>query len=301
MRLRQALRLPAAGLGLALTVGLGLSVGCGFVQSAGEVEVGSPTVPLVQYDLKWPKVDELIGNTLKQGNRRMPGAPTSLEMATLAHVQGMMTIDGNCHRSVLQDKVTATSGSLKSLRVDLTNCGDPSRCVARCAGFRGMKLEARVQIQLFDQAKADNIKKAFPGSNVDAVVQIRTRFSQLDFYQTGEDKKQVLISKYFSAYEMGLSSPGGGDDTVLLTKRYLPLIGLDKPKQRFELDPDAAFTAALKQSVFSGKPQWVEVFQRIDVAQQDLYAIRLGGAGVKLEFQPELVINAIEVGKEYLK
>lgn len=286
---------------LACGLGLAPTVGCGFVQSAGEVEVGSPTLPLVKYDLQWPTVDALIGNTLKQGETRMRGAPTSLEFATLAHVQGLMTIEGNCHYSVVQDKVTATSGSLKNLQVELTNCGDPGRCVARCAGFRGMKLEARVQIELLDQGRAEKIRKAFPEPTVDAVVQIRTRFSQLDFYQTGDDKKPALISKYFKSYELGLSSPGGGDDTVLLTQRYLPLIGLDKPKQRFELDPDAAFTAALKHSVFSGKPQWVEVFQRIEVAQQDLYAIRLGGAGVKLEFQPELVVNAIEVAKEYLK
>jgi hypothetical protein len=273
--------------------------GCGFVQSAGDIEVSSPTIPKVSYDLQWPKVDDLIGGALKQGNARLPGAPTSLQAATLAHVQGLMTIDGNCHRALVQEKVTAVSGTLRHLTVDLTNCGDPGRCVARCEGFHGMRLEARVQIQLLDDDKAGKIKKAFPKPADDAVAQIRARFSKLEFYQTDAGKK-VDVGRLFANYELGLSSPGGGDDTVLVSQRYLSRITPQTP-QRFELDPTSPFTQKVKKTVLAGQAQWIEVFQRIDVAQRDLYAVRLGGAGVQLDFQPELVINAIEVGKEYLK
>ena len=34
---------------------------------------------------------------------------------------------------------------------------------------------------------------------------------------------------------------------------------------------------------------------RIGVAEADLYSVRLGDAGVKFRFQPELVINALKV------
>lgn len=282
---------------------------CGFVTSAGDIEIGAGTVPRVTYDLRWPKPDDLLGDAMNQGpsGGSLGGAPTSLEAATLAHVQGLMTIDGECHRTFAQAAVTASatpgaaaaSTTIKNLHVEVVNCGDPSRCRSRCGDLRGMRLEARVQIQLLDADKAAKVKTSIKNPSAEAVTSIRARFFGLNFYELRGTKKYD-VGKLFSGYQLGLSSAGGGDDTVLVTGRDLWRIKPDAP-QRFELDPAAPFTLQLKQSVVAGKPLWIEVFQHIDVAQADLYSVRLAGAGVDLDFQPEFVINGIAVAAGYLQ
>lgn len=286
-----------------------LLASCGFVTSAGDIEIGAGTVPRVTYDLRWPKPDDLLGSALKRGPNggQLGGAPTSLEAATLAHVQGLMTIDGECRRTFGQAAVTASatpgaakpSTTIRNLHVEIVNCGDPTRCRSRCGELRGMRLEARVQIQLLDAAKAAKVKSSIKNPSADAVTSIRARFFGLDFYELRGAVK-FDVGALFSGYQLGLSSAGGGDDTVLVTGRDLWRIAPGAP-QRFELDPTAPFTASLKHAVVAGEPLWVEVFQHIEVAQANLYSVRLGGAGVDLDFQPEFVINGIAVAAGYLQ
>jgi len=289
-----------------LLLGLGLCAlvqACGFVEAAGEVTLGAGKIAKVAYELTWPKVDDLIGTSaIRQAGAasgQVSGLPTSLEAATLRHVQGLMTIDGECKRTFQQAKVIAQSGTLQNLQVSVVNCGNPKRCVAACKGFVGMKMEARVEFQLLDADKSKKINELMGGdANPDTIVQVRANFTKLGFWQKeGTTKKPV--APYFSEYELGVSSVGGGDDTVLVEQRYLASIAGDPP-QRFELDPFASFTRKIKQNVLQGEQQWIEIFQRLSVEQKDLYSVRLGNAGVDLEFQPEFVISAIEVAKSQL-
>lgn len=274
---------------------------CAFVEAAGEISVGAPQVPHVQVDINWPTADQIIGGALKDTAKQAPpGFPTSLDASTLAHLQGLMNVDGECHRALTIPEVKAQSAAqLKNLTVLVTNCGDPGRCIARCQGFQGMLLEARVQYQLLEETKAKEIKKILSDeTSPDAIVQIRTRFSKLKYYQKEGDKK-VETGSLFAASELGVSSVGGLDDTVLVKQRYLSKIS-EKTPQRFELDPRAPFTKATKQAVIDGKTIWIEIFQRLAVPQGNLYRVKLGGGGVELDFQPEFVINAIEVAKGQL-
>lgn len=282
---------------------------CSFLEAAGEVTLGAKEgVPKVSTDLVWPSAAALLGDDLVEvtGGAKAPaGLPAHLGAATLAHVQGLMTIDGECQREVLvptvESKIKETK--LRDLRFRLTNCHDPAlRCVAECAGFRGMKIEARLQYQLLDEATAKRIRATLSDqTSAAAIVQVRLQFSRLNYFEPapGDPKGKISITKLFANSELGLASEGGGDDTVVVTQRYLGKISPTTP-QRFEIDPKAPFTRATKEAVLAAKPKWLEIFQRIDVAQANLYALTLGGGGVELEFQPEFVISALEVAKSAL-
>lgn len=285
---------------LALTVLLAvLAQACGFVEAAGEITIGEGQVPRLQYDLQWPKVDDVVGDAVQGADpAAVPGLPKSFEAGTLAHLQGLMTVDGECHRRIEQPAVKAKTGTLKNLVVDVVNCGAAERCVSRCQGFAGVKLETRVQLQLVDAKQAAKIQDALADTSPDAIVQIRTRFRELAFYQT-EAGQKVDVGGLFQGFELGVSRPGGADESVLVEGRYVDSIDPETP-QRFELDPKAPFTAAIKRDVVDGKTVWIEIFQRMRVAQPDLYSVRLGGAGVEIDLQPEFVISAIEVAKGQL-
>ena len=297
-------------IGLAATVvALNALAGCSALEAAGEITLGADTkIPRLTTDLKWPGVDQLLGNALTSAtgsDKAPPGLPKSLGSATLAHVQGIMTIDGQCQRSVTIPKIDAksTDSPIKNLKFDVINCGDPNRCVEQCQGFRGMKMEARVQFQLLNEVTAkkirDNLSKQ---TDPDAIVQIRAQFFALDYYEQkpgGKPGEKVSITKLFSTNEMGLSSAGGGDDTIIVQQRYLSKISKTTP-QRFELDSNAPFTKKTKQAVINGETLWIEIFERLAIPQQNLYALTLGGGGVEFELQPEFVVSAIKVAKSAL-
>jgi hypothetical protein len=308
------------------TLALVLLSACSFLDTAGDIEFGEGTIPVVEFNQPWPSLDQLIGTSITNPTGgALPGAPTSLNAATLAHVQGLMTIDGECRRTFDQPVIVpapvdnktpaaAPTAALRNLHVEVVNCGDPKRCVAQCEGFRGMKLQARVEIQVLTKEQAAQIKQRFPADAGEAIVGVRARFSELTFFQNVAGK-QVALNKRFSLFQLGLASAGTPtevdefgdplpDDTVLIDSDYLPQICSGTctgpnalPPQRFALDNNAPFTAKFKSTALNGNEQWVTVFQRIGVAQADLYSVRLGDAGVRFRFQPELIINAIKVAQ----
>lgn len=297
--LRYIYRFAILGTAIPLLVG-----GCAFLNAAGEITVGPEAkIPKLSTDLKWPGVDQVLGKALTSStgtSKAPPGLPTSLGSATLAHVQGIMTIDGECNRDVtiaaVESKVK--DSLLKNLNFTVTNCGDPNRCVEQCAGFRGMRMEARIQFQLLDTKNAKKIKEVLSNdTSPDAIVAIRAAFTKMDYYEAkpgGKAGETISITNLFSNSEIGVSSAGGGDDTILVRQRYLSSISPKTP-QRFALDPKAEFTIKTKKAVINAETLWIEIFQRIWIPQQNLYAITLGGGGVQIELQPEFVINAVKV------
>ena len=162
---------------------------CSFLETAGDLEFGEGTIPVVEFNQPWPSLDQLIGTSITNPTGgALPGAPTSLNAATLAHVQGLMAIDGECRRTYDQPvivpapvngKPAATTAALRNLHVEVTNCGDPKRCVSRCEGFRGMKLEARVEIQVLTKEQAAQIKQRFPSDAGEAIVVSNHIFERL--------------------------------------------------------------------------------------------------------------------------
>ena len=299
---------------------------CSFLEAAADVQVGSGTVPRATFLLTWPNVDQLIGDSLqKAGGADAPGLPTSLKAASLAHVQGLMTIDGECRRyfdQAVVDQATVAAGKdpvLKNLHVEVINCGTPGRCVAQCKDefgdpFRGMRLWARVQFNLVNADVASKVGGALGNSQTDpdAIAAITLQFQKLAFLQdfvdpaTGKTSSENIDS-LFSGYELGVGSvyppseptPETLDDTPIVTARYLTSISPTTP-QRFEIDPTSAFSRKLRTSIVKGEQVWVTVYQRIDVPEANLYGVRLGTGGVDLDFQPEILLSGVKTIKGQL-
>lgn len=286
---------------------------CSFLEAAGDVEIPSDSIPHAQFPLKWPNVDQLVGGTLQKagGGQMPPGFPTSLEDGSMAHIQGLMTIDGECRRTFDQAALDDPKVPAKNLHVEVVNCGIPGRCEEYCKDeygdrFYGLRLWARVHFNLISDKTAAKITEVMKGqNNPDMIAQIRLRFSKLSFFQnftnpaTGKSEVQVITDK-FSGFELGVGSaylPGDptavNDDTAIVTARYLSQITPETP-QRFELDPTSAFSQKLRRDIVTGQQVWVAVYQRIDVPQQNLYGVRLNGGGVELDFQPEIVISFVK-------
>jgi hypothetical protein len=191
-----------------------------FISAAGEFTLAKEQgVPALAVDVPWPNIDSLVGSALTSANTQTAGVgvgglPTSLASGTLAHVQGLMTIDGECRRSFSLDlsnestkttgtgaKTTAATASvIKSARGVVTNCGDPkNRCTEWCKNadgtpFQGMRLEMRIEFVLLDKAKAASLKKELGSAsnldteNADPIKAIRFKFSKLQFYQVNATK-----------------------------------------------------------------------------------------------------------------
>lgn len=295
-----------AGVGALLV----LASGCSFLEAAGEVTIGAKDkIPRVTTDLKWPSASELLGDALSAstGTAKAPaGLPSSLSQASLAHIQGLMTIDGECQRSVVLPVVESKvkDSQLRNLHFELINCYDPQqRCIERCAGFRGMKMQVRIEFLLLSEQNAKKIKETLSDqTSTAAIAQVRAQFFKLNFFEAkpgGKPGEIVSITKLFANSELGLASAGGGDDTSIVEQRYIGKIAPTTP-QRFEIDPKAEFTKATKLAVLKAQTTWIEIYQKIDIPQQNLYAITLGGGGVELDFQPEFVISALAAVKSAL-
>ncbi len=286
---------------------------CSFLEAAGDVQVPPDSIPHAQFLLKWPDVDQLVGGTLQKagGGAMPPGFPTSLANGSLAHIQGLMTIDGECKRSFDQAAMEDPKAPLRNLHVEVVNCGIEGRCVEACKDeygdpFRGVRLQARVQFNLISAETAAKITDIMKGqNNPDMLAQIRLSFSKLAFVQNFTDPATGKVSEQhvenlFSGYELGVGSaymPGDptavNDDTPIVRQRYLASISPETP-QRFELDPTSAFSVKLRKAIVTGEQVWVAVYQRIDVPEQYLYGVRLNGGGVDLDFQPEIVISFLK-------
>ena len=276
--------------------------GCGLVEAAGDVTIGEGQVPRLTFDLKWPKVDDLVADSIANARAgqtpgAIPGMPTSFDAATLAHLQGLMAIDGECHRVLDQPKVANKSGTLKDLHVEVTDCGHVGRCTDLCGDFRGMKLGARVSFALLDEKNAASIRDVLSNTSADAIVQIRMNFYQLQFYQV-EGDKTLNVTPYFKSFEFGVAVPGG-PDTPVVDGAYLSSIRPSDP-QRFEIPSGSDTVLKIKQAIVAGKPVWIEVYETMAVAQPDLYTVRLGGGGLNIDFQPEFVVSAVKAIKGQL-
>jgi hypothetical protein len=269
---------------------------CGFVEAATELTIGSGQLQRVSYDFRWPSIDALIGDKLVTGASlppELPGLPGSYEASTLAHLQGLMVLTGECRGEVKQAEVLATSGNLRQLTVTAVNCGSPDRCQDECKGFVGMRLETRYQVQLIDEATAQKVAGMLTGTSPAAIVQVRMRFYELAFKQL-QGGKDTDITSLFRDFELGLAMPDSTDETAVVQGPWLMEITPETPR-RFELDPEAHVTQEIRKAIVGGQPLWVEVYQRLSVAQPDLYSVRLTGGGVLFDFQPEVVLSVLDI------
>ncbi len=270
-RRQGALRLAADRRDLAAAALVAASVlfsGCGLFETAGEVTLGQGQLPRVQQRILWPNIDEMTGSALagatatqKAGEPLITGLPTSLQKGTLAHVQGLMALAGDCQRSHVQSDFGAGS-VVSNLEIRLTNCTGDARCKFLCGAFRGMRIESSVDVALLDEKKAQNLAKqlqqASPDAAVEAIVQLRLRFFELKLFRNGDalggDGKPVEADVTSSLDDLSM--------ILTETQGQLPA-NLEGPHSLNTMDdPTADSTAAgakgVPQVPYEG-PHWVKV------------------------------------------
>lgn len=320
-----------------------LTQGCGFFESVGEITLGKGQIPRVTQEIDWPDIDEMTGSALTSsvgdgsGEPLITGVPTSLKKGTLAHVQGILALAGDCQRTFTQEKVgDDPKSSVSNLAVRVTNCTGDARCAYLCNGFRGIEMEAAVEIELLSEAKAKDLAKqlqqASPEAAVEAIVQIRLQFFGLELYQTGDDGKREVVTNKLSKFDLILTETGVSqsvseivaaeaereaarakaledeevfDETPwqdlpswvsVLDNRYIGAISKETP-QRFEINPQSDLLRKVKLTVVDGKRTALRLVQRIRVDRPDLYELRFDGAGVSVDVQPEVIVSVLQLVK----
>ncbi|MCO4763023.1 MAG: hypothetical protein KC502_16015 [Myxococcales bacterium] len=329
---------------LLLLVSAFTAQGCAFFESAGEVTLGKGQIPRVTEELAWPDIDEMTGSALagRVGSRNdgplINGAPTTLKKGTLAHVQGILSLAGDCQRVFRKAQLTDDdTKSVKNLAVRVTNCTGDARCAYLCGDFRGLEMEAAVEIELFDEEDAKKLAKqladASPEAAVEAIVQIRLQFFKLELYQTGDDGKRENVTDRLSLFDLILTETGvqrsvaeivaleAERDAALrkaeedgtefdpspwatlpswvkvLDRRYVTDIGATPKGERYEIDPSSALLKSIKQTVVKGESTSLRLVQRIRVERPDLYDLRFDGAGFSIDVQPEVVVSVLQLIK----
>jgi hypothetical protein len=290
-----------------LTVG---ATGCGFVQSAAEIEIGEGKIPRVAQDLAFPNIDELTGDALAtqigetpEGDSRVPGFPTSIADGTLAHVQGLLSLAGDCQQAYEQaDLGGGPESSASNLRVAVTNCTADDRCDFLCNSFAGLVLEAGIQLRLLNAEQAANLKDKLANTSPDAIVQLRLQFYDLALVKGLGTPSQELANELLDDFELILSDDQGAE-LVLLDRRDLDRIATARSggfARRFEFDNNAQFTKNIKAATLAGAEVNFNLNLRIRVPQWQLYEFAFEGAGFKMDVQPEIVISALEIVKGQL-
>ncbi len=277
----QALRQPAAprladasrnGAAALLIAGCVFVSGCGLFETAGEVTLGQGQLPRVTQRIEWPNIDDMTGSALagatgaqKAGEPLITGLPTSLQKGTLAHVQGLMALAGDCQRSHIQTDFGKGS-AVSNLEIRLTNCTGDARCKFLCGKFRGMRIEASVDVALLDEKKAQNLAKqlqqASPDAAVEAIVQLRLRFFELKLFQNGDtlgaDGKPVVVDVTSSLDNLSM---------ILTETTGLLPPDLEGPHSLETMDDPSAQPGAdgkVAQVPYKG-PRWVKVLDGSDV------------------------------------
>ena len=226
------------------------------------------------------------------------------------------------------------SGAPTYACLSVVNCADDPRCADECAGFRGLILDLSIDASFLTTEQAVEVQQAMlqeglePNLNTDALSQIRLQFHELELYQNDEGVEVSNNNRYFdfrfgarrtlkqmrSIYGVADDPECPGDylmeeddvavspDCIVVVKqKYLDSIYPESP-QRFDLGSSSLFTDDLKQAVMDKfkDPQNSEspsatLWLKFAVSEEQLYELDIEGAGVKLDVQPEFVINVLEV------
>ncbi len=295
--------LPKIARALALTsaiVLLGSAVSCSaFLESAFELTFGPGDIERIVFDARFPSVDEM-GGLDDEELKELPGFPDTLTDGTMAHLQGALTLQGECQKVVDLEEEEADDRISERRTFSLTTCTGKPRCAPLCDDeLYGMRIDMRVPFELIDEVKAKEVKDMLADVSPDSIVQVRLRFFKLSiFHETGVGDERVDMTPLFDNLSLRLVDMEG-DGVTLVHPGYLPEITDDTP-QRFDVDSNSVFMDRIKANLLEAKPITVAVVIGMDVTQANLYEIFIDQAGIAVDIQPEFVVSVVEAAKSSL-
>ncbi|GEM_PF-6306532 len=199
--------------------------GCGFFTSAGELTLSAEqNIPRIKQEILFPDVDKLTGGDLNDkigatdpdtGKPLIAGVPTSLKKTTLAHIQGLLALAGQCRRTIEIDDIDSglggddkkdpkttddkkkASSPVTKVAVTITNCTGDERCNFICKGWQGIEIEAGATIEILTETQAKDLatqlaKAGGAGTKnaADALVALRLLIYQLDLFQAADEAQK---------------------------------------------------------------------------------------------------------------
>ncbi|MBM4398177.1 MAG: hypothetical protein FJ087_21130, partial [Deltaproteobacteria bacterium] len=150
--------------------------------------------------------------------------------------------------------------------------------------------------QFISEKKAADIKKNLSDVSADAINQFRLRFSRLEAFQRtvggdGQPREEVTTG-LFRTFSFRIRDVAGAEEEVL-DRTYVDRISEATP-QRFDLPVSSPVVRGIATDLLAGKAVSLDMIVTTFVAQEDLYRVRIEGAGIRVKAQPELVISALD-------
>ena len=271
---------------------------CAFVEAAGELTFGAEDIPPFVVDSEFPTVDEL-GTVSEADLASLPGFPSTLAGASLAHLQGAVLLAGECRRTAQLDQGGEDDRVAGRRSYTVTACPPEGRCAGSCAeGGPGLDMELAAELELMDAEQAAEVASMLADASPDSIAQIRLRFSELGL--TWRDGGATsLRHDWVQGFRLLIRSPSGREELVVVPPGYLERIPPATP-QRFALDDRSTLTQGLKQAIVAGKAVHLTVVVQAHVPQWALYSVVLSRAGLRVDMQPEIVISAVEAATSSL-
>ena len=284
--------------------------GCGFLESASELTFAEEQIPVLENEFQYPSVDEIAG--LNEQSERIPGFPSSLNQSTLAHLVGSLSAQGECSQKIDLAEGGANS-SLISASFELSACTEDQRCKAQCPeGFYGLNAYIRIKMKALTKEQTQEISEVLSKDNANAIVQIRLKFSKLEFFQ-GQGADYQVTNQWVDGFELNIGTQDlepiyflDQTDFEQITASTVDHEDTSMPDalrsgfERYELPRNHPVTEALITQLLSGEDFILDFEQRFRFPREVLYLMQLSPAGMSQVIQPEVVINAIDVATSSL-
>lgn len=291
----------AAGLALA-----GLLAGCSFLE-AFEITYGSDKHKLDRFttEVGFPGIESLGNLDPGDFGPDIPGAPGSLDDFTLAHLEGALKLTGSCSVTS-RAPLDTESGTIDTQRttIRLTACDGDTRCALLCPGDeRGLHVQINVRVRLVSKAKAQSIKKKLASASRDAIRQFRLRFFILESFQQvpigeGGDPVTEPTTSYLDSFALEIWDDAG-NSLPLLDRADMERISPETP-QRYDLPLDSPLVVQLVDDLLAGNEVWLNLLTTFWIPKDALYTMRVEGAGLRADVQPEMVVSALQSASSQL-
>jgi len=274
------------------------ATGChGFLESAFELTFGPGDIERVVFEVHFPSVDDLSDFTGDDVGD-LPGFPSTLEQGTLAHLQGALVVQGACRQDLTVEEEGDDERVADERTFTLTTCTGEPRCDDVCpTEFRGLTMHARIPLELIDEVKAAELRDQLAEVSADSIVQVRFQAHELTFYQIEGGQEEDVTDAYD---EIVLTlSDDLGNEVRLNEPGHFPEVSPDAP-QRFDVEGESELMRRTKELLLDAQPVRLVIGLALRIDQPELYRLRIGDAGVRLDVQPEFVISALQAAQSKL-
>ncbi len=302
----------------------GLMAGCGLLESALEHTIGgSPgEIPRIRTWVDFPRADEVVDVTQLQKDGAV-GFPDTFDDVTLAHLQGLLILSGDCTHTSVRDQATGQVRLSGPLTFTITNCDDP-RCAALCApGTSGLQGRIVAPVEVVSEDEAKDVRSQLKDVSPESIAQVRLRFFDLMLYSGAGAAVDADVP------DSGVVEPsdvGGIDPELAATDPWaLPVVNLDSrltsfvlevaddqgntvalmdqanlasispaTPQRYDVDRDSPLIDRVRSELVDGKAVNLSLAITMAFARSALYEVRVNGAGLRFDIQPEVVVDVLK-------